>query len=47
MTVNRESVRLSAEQYFKRLADLLLGIEVTDSQGRRMSLDEGAEQAVI
>jgi D-sedoheptulose 7-phosphate isomerase len=38
--------RLSAEQYFKRLADLLLGVQVTDGQGREMPLDEGADQAV-
>ena len=32
--------------YFKQLYDLLLGMQVTDSQGTGLSLDEGASRAV-
>ena len=35
-----------AQEHFKRLAGLLLKVQVTDLEGRALSLDDGAEMAV-
>jgi len=35
-----------AQEHFKRLAELLLEVQVTDLEGRALSLDDGAQMAV-
>lgn len=35
-----------AQEHFKRLAELLLEVQVTDLEGRTLSLDDGAQMAV-
>ena len=45
--MNQEETRLKGvKEHFKRLAELLFEVQVTTSQGRALSLDEGAELAV-
>ena len=46
MISDGKPMRLSAEQHFEHLSELLLGMQVTDGQGEGLSLDEGAAQAV-